>query len=125
MPCYTIRTTPVTFTQVFYKAGHWGLLLEALKHLGFEIRSDIPVAKLGGRLPAGRAVKIWPAGAAPTLENTIVYTDGRFEVPSPLQDRFRLEALQQAYAREAIQLHARRNGWRLRQLVENEFEVTR
>ncbi len=118
MPCYTIRTTPVTFEKVAYKAGHLGLLIEALKNLGFQVEEGVI------KQP-GTVIKLWPAGTAPVLENTILYTDGRFEVPSPLRNRFRLEVVQQAYACEAVKLHARRNGWRLRQLAENEFEVTR
>lgn len=113
MPCYTIRRTPVTFEKVAYKAGHLSLLTGALKQMGYQVQTN------------GTAVKIWPVGTSATVRNTILYQDGRFQIPSPLKDRFTLEAVQQAYAREAVKLHARRSGWLLREISPTEFEVTR
>lgn len=113
MPCYTVRQTPVTFEKVAYKPGHMGLLIEALKQLGYEIEAT------------GTAIKIWSAAARATVENTILYKDGRFQVPSTLQGRFSLERVKEAYAREAVKLHARRNGWLLNQISETEFELTK
>jgi hypothetical protein len=113
MPCYTIRQTPVTFEKVAYKVGHLSLLTGALKQMDYQVQAS------------GMALRIWPVGATATVENTILYRDGRFQIPSPLKDRFTLEAIQQAYAREAVKLHARRNGWLLREISLTEFEVTR
>ncbi len=123
MPCYTIRKTPVTFEKVAYKAGHIALLLDALTGMGYQSEADVPVLKLRSHLPSGVAVKIWPAGVAATVANTILYRDGQFQVPSTLKDRFTLDAVKQAYAREAIKLHARRHGWLLRELGPSEFEA--
>jgi hypothetical protein len=113
MPCYTIRQTPVTFEKVAYKVGHLSLLTDALKQLGYQVQAS------------GTALKIWPVGAAATVQNTVQYRDGRFQIPSPLKSRFTLETIQQAYAREAVKLHARRNGWLLREISPTEFEVTK
>ena len=123
MPCYTIRQTPVTFEKVAYRPGHMSLLVDALRGMGYQVEADVPGIQLRSHLPAGMTVKIWPAGTAATLGNTVLYRDGHFQIPSPLRDRFTMEAVQQAYAREAVKLHARRNGWLLRELSPTEFEV--
>ncbi len=114
MPCHTIRQTPVAFEKVAYKAGHLNLLIEALRQMGYQVESD-----------AGRALKIWRLGSAATATNTILYREGRFEIPSTLKGRFTAEAVKQAYAREAVKLQARRNGWLLREISPTEFEVTK
>ncbi len=123
MPCYTIRRTPVTFEKVAYKPGHLALLMDALRTLGYQIQVDVPVIKLRSRLPAGLAFKIWPDGTVATRENTILYKDGQFQVPTTLKERFTLDAVKEAYARQAVKLHARRNGWLLREISPTEFEV--
>ncbi len=110
MPCHTIRQTPITFEKVAYKAGHIGLLMEALRQMGYEVQPD-------GR----QSLKIRLAGSA----STILYREGRFEIPSTLRDRFTVESVKQAYAREAVKLQARRNGWLLREISPTECEVTK
>jgi len=51
------------------------------------------------------------------------HQDGR-QIPSTLRDRFTTDAVKEAYAREALKLHARRNGWRLHEISPTEYEVT-
>jgi hypothetical protein len=118
MPCYTIRQTPVVFEKVAYRPGHLGLLIDALKELGFETDSETPESRRSG-------LRIWPAGTIRTAENTVLYRDGMFEVPSTLKKRFPLDRLKEAYARQAIRLHARRNGWLLRELSNSQFELVK
>jgi hypothetical protein len=113
MPCYTVRKTPVVFEKVAYKPAHLMLLMDAVKELGYQVLAD------------RTALKIWPAGAEADTANTILYQGGRFEIPSPLKDRFTLDRVKQAYARQAVKVQARRNGWLLRELSQTEFEVIR
>ena len=96
------------------------LLLDALKTMGYQIQAPVPVLQLRTYLPHGLAVKICPVGTAATTENTILYQDGR-QIPSTLRDRFTID---EAYAREALKLHARRNGWLLHEISPTEYEVT-
>ncbi len=119
MPCYSIRRTRVTFEKVAYQPGHMALMIDALKALGYQ--TDVPAH----RLPRGQAVKIWPAGTRATTQNTILYQDGKLQIPSTLTDRFTVDGLKEAYAREAVKLHARRNGWLLREISPTEYEVTK
>ncbi len=123
MPCNTIRRTRVTFEKVAYQPGHMALMLDALKALGYQV--DVPPLELRSRLPRRSAVKIWPAGTAATAENTILYQDGKLQIPSTLRERFTVDTLKEAYAREAVKLHARRNGWLLREISPTEYEVTK
>jgi len=125
MPCYTIRNTPVTFEKVAYQPGHMALMLDALQALGYQVQANVPVLQLRSHLPRGLAVKIWPAGTVATTENTILYQDGRLQIPSTLRDRFTVDAVKEAYAREAVKLHAKRNGWLLREISPTEYEVTK
>jgi hypothetical protein len=77
MSCYTIRQIPVVFEKVAYRPGHPGLLIDAFKELGFETDSESPEGKRSG-------LRIWLAGTIRTAENTVLYQDGMFEVPSTL-----------------------------------------
>ena len=117
MPCYTIRQTPVVFEKVAYRAGHVGLLTDALKELHFEVESDPDRTRPG--------LRIRPAGTAWRPETTVIYRDGTFEIPSTLKNRFSLDRVKEAYARLAVRLHARRNGWLLRELTGSEFELVK
>ncbi len=114
MPCHTIRQTPVVFENVAYKPAHLALMVAALKEVGFEVQNE-----------AGRELRLWPAGSSPAVENTILYRGGKFEVPSTLRGRFNLGRLKEAYARQAIKLHARRNGWLVRDLSSTGFELVK
>jgi len=125
MPCYTIRSTRVTFEKVAYQPGHMALMLDALKAMGYQIQGPFPVLGLRSRMPRGLAVKIWPIGTVATAQNTILYQDGRLQIPSTLRDRFTVDAVKEAYAREALKLHAKRNGWLLREISPTEYEVTK
>ncbi len=125
MPCNTIRRTRVTFEKVAYQPGHMALMLDALKALGYQTKVDVPPLELRSRLPLGLAVKIWPVGTTATTRNTILYQDGKLQIPSTLRDRFTVDAVKEAYAREAVKLHARRNGWLLREISPTEYEVTK
>jgi hypothetical protein len=117
MPCYSIRQTPVVFEKVAYRPGHIGLLIDALKELGFDTESDADGKRSG--------LRIWPAGTIRTAENSAVYRDGAFEVPSTLKNRFSLDRVKEAYARQAIRLHARRNGWLVREAGTAQFELVK
>ena len=123
MPCYTIRETPVTFEKVAYRPGHMSLLLDALKAMGYQVQANVPTIKLRSHQPSGQAMKIWPVGAVATTQNTILYKDGKLQIPST--SSFKVEALKEAYSRAAVKLHAARNGWLLREVGQNQFEAIR
>ncbi len=118
MPCYTIRKTPVVFENIAYKPSHMLLMIEAIQEMGFVFLADLQ----GG---VARELTIWPAGSVRTAENTIRYRGGKFEVPSTLGSRFSLDRLKEAYSRQAIKFHARRNGWLVRELSGTEFEIVK
>jgi hypothetical protein len=115
MPCYTIRQTSVMFDKLAYRPGNVRMLIDALKELGFEVESDPERTNPG--------LRIRPAGMARRADNTVVYQDGTFEIPSTLENRFSLDRVKEAYARQAIRLHARRNGWLLHEISGTEFEL--
>jgi hypothetical protein len=125
VPCYTIRSTGVTFEKVAYQPGHLALLLEALKDLGYQLEAGVRTISLRTHLPSGTAVRIWPAGTYAGVQNTILYKDGKFQIPSAMRDRFTLERIEQAYARQAVLTHAQRNNWLVREISQTEFELTR
>lgn len=113
MPCHTIRRTPVTFEKVAYKPGHLDLLVAAVHEMGYQVART------------GNILKICPKGRSATTENTIAYGGGVFQIPSTLKDRFTLDKVKEAYSRQAVRLHARRNGWLVREAGENQFVVER
>jgi len=123
MPCYTIRETPVTFEKVAYRPGHMSLLLDALKAMGYQVQANVPTIKLRSHQPSGQAMKIWPVGGVATTQNTILYKDGKLQIPST--SSFKVEALKEAYSRAAVRLHAAKNGWLLREVGQNQFEAIR
>ncbi len=113
MPCYSIRSTKVAFEKVAYRSAHLGLLTAALQEMGYQVQRS------------GTTLKIWPKNTVANAANTIAYGGGILQIPSPLKDRFTLDAVKQAYARQAVKLHAKRNGWLLREVGENQFVAER
>lgn len=114
MPCYSVRSTKVAFEKVAYKPGHLGLLAAALEEMGYQVQRS------------GTTLKIWPKNTVANTTNTIAYGGGGvLQIPSTLKDRFTLDAVKQAYARQAVKLQAKRNGWLLREVGENQFVVER
>lgn len=113
MPCYSVRSTPVAFEKVAYKPLHLDLMTAALEELGYQAQKR------------GATLKIWPKNTVANATNTVAYGGGVLQIPSTLKDRFTVDAVQQAYARQAVKLHAKRNGWLLRDVGENQFLVER
>lgn len=118
MPCDTIRRTPVTFENLVFKPGHIDLMVEALGTLGFEV---VKSTLEGGVVQ----LRIFPRGQYQNQRNTITYERGSLQVPSPMQGRFSLEKLQNAYGMAAAKLTAKKNGWQFHQTSETEFEFLR
>ena len=54
-----------------------------------------------------------------------IYGGGGLAIPSPMRERFTFDQLKEAYARQAVRVNARRNGWLLKEVGENEFVAER
>ena len=113
MPCWSVRSTKVAFEKVAYKPAHFDLMTAALQEMGYQVQRN------------GTTLKIWPKNTVANTTNTIAYGGGILQIPSTLKDRFTLDAVKQAYSRQAVKLHAKRNGWLLREVGENQFVVER
>ncbi len=113
MPCYSVRSTKVAFEKVAYRPAHLDLMTAALQEMGYQVQRS------------GTTLKIWPNNTVANATNTIAYGGGMLQIPSTLKGRFTLDAVQQAYTRQAVKLQAKRNGWLLREVGENQFVAER
>jgi hypothetical protein len=113
LPCWSVRSTKVAFEKVAYKPAHLELLTAALQEMGYEV------------LRNGATLKIWPKNTVANAANTIAYGGGILQIPSPLKDRLTLDRVKEAYARQAVRLHAKRNGWLLQEIGGREFIAER
>ena len=124
MPCYTIRATPITFENVAYKPGHLDVMIAALESMGYEIENKM-IYKHGTDVELGKGLVLYPKGELASRTNKVIYRDGKFQIPSTMQERFTLRKVQVAYGMEAGKLHAKKMGWQFTQTGEETFKLVR
>lgn len=93
MPCWEVRTVNVEF-----KAANAALLDKALKELGWQYRVDGKIVRVSGRSAYDSTIELDLVAGRATIQP---------------EQQARLNELKRAYAKQAVKLAAKLNGWRV------------